>query len=152
MIFFYARKGRRIVSKLNISQLPFNEDTTEHEESALDLSALDKQALINTALQCFPETWKDEAFNLVWQNKEVFSRYGISIPKSADNDPDFDVAEILTMQIVCNRYALDSIRRDLENHSEVIIERLIELPIMKMRIQNGEFDAVADEMDYGIAA
>lgn len=140
------------MSTLNIGQLPFYEAAAEHKATSRNLSGLDKQALIDTALQCFPETWKQEALNIVLQNKETFSRHGILISKSADDDPDFDAAEILAMQIVCNRYALGSIKQSLANHAEKIIERLVELPIMRMRIQNGEFDTVSSEMEYNIAA
>lgn len=141
------------MSKLEKGQIPFADAAQRTIDNSIDISDLNSKYLIDTAFHSFPETWRDEAFDLVSQNKDGFmQQYGIMIPKSVEDDPDFDAADILAMNIACNRYALETVKNNLSDHYDVIIDRLVELPVMKMRIQSGEFNSVSEETSYDIAA
>lgn len=140
------------MSKLDKSVLPFSEHSGTPEKGAVDIHPdTDKDFLLDTALNAYPEIWADYAASYIQQNPDFLKEYGLIMPGSEDDD--FDAFEILAMQIATRRDALQGLKEAFiqNGQSENIIADLLQHPVMQHRIQAGEPFPISENRSYDAA-
>lgn len=99
----------------------------------------DREFLLDTALNAFPDVWQPFLENYLEDHPEFITEHGLVMPSSPDDD-DFDAFEILTMQIVARRDVMQALKEAFINNgqSKGIIRDVVKHPMMQNRIRFGE--------------